>query len=149
MDHMGDADFNDPPAPAGGAAADPELEMKVTQLESMGFAPAHCRVALKRAGGVEAATEFLFSNAPEELDLMAAQDASEPAAPAAAAEPVPDGKGVYKMVGFASHLGQHTGHGHYVAHLLHPEKGWVFFNDEKVFKSDTPPMELGYVYVYR
>merc|ERR1719421_370871 len=109
MDHMGDADFNDPPAPAGGAAADPELEMKVAQLESMGFAPAHCRVALKRAGGVEAATEFLFSNAPEELDLMAAQDAS------------------------------HPGHGHYVAHLLHPEHGWVFYNDEKVFKSESPP----------
>merc|ERR1719463_1015154 len=105
MDHMGDADFNDPPAAAGGGAgADPELEMKIVQLESMGFAPAHCRVALKRAGSVEAATEFLFSNPPEELDLMAAQDASEPSAPASAAAEPADGKGVYQMVGFASHL---------------------------------------------
>lgn len=38
--------------------------------------------------------------------------------------------------------------GHYVCHI---KKGgeWVIFNDEKVYKSEAPPKNLGYIYLYR
>ena len=45
------------------------------------FPSHHCRAALKRSGkSVEAATEFLLSNTPDQLDLMAAEDLPAPAA---------------------------------------------------------------------
>merc|ERR1719281_635755 len=85
MEHMGDPDFNDPLPAAGGAGADAAMDEAAAMLESMGFASHHCRAALKRSGNsVEAATEFLFSKSPDELDLMAAEDLSEPPATPAA-----------------------------------------------------------------
>jgi len=50
--------------------------------------------------------------------------------------------------GFVSHMGASTACGHYVAHVL-KEGRWVLFNDEKVAASAAPPLELGYLYIYR
>ena len=38
--------------------------------------------------------------------------------------------------------------GHYVCHLKKPE-GWVLYNDRKVALSENPPLDLGYMYIYR
>lgn len=38
--------------------------------------------------------------------------------------------------------------GHYVAHLRDKEGNFVIFDDEKVARSEKPPLQLGYVYLY-
>ena len=54
----------------------------------------------------------------------------------------------YTLVGFISHIGKNTGSGHYVAHVKKDGR-WVIFDDQKVAASDSPPLDLGYVYMYR
>ena len=39
-------------------------------------------------------------------------------------------------------LAQHVLH-------VHKEGKWVLYNDRKVAASETPPLDLGYMYVYR
>jgi ubiquitin carboxyl-terminal hydrolase 5/13 len=75
---------------------------------------------------------------------------------------VDDGRGLYDLVGFVSHMGPSTASGHYVCHIRKdpstggaPSSGgggaaqWFIFNDRKVAVSSNPPLELGYVYLYR
>lgn len=69
-------------------------------------------------------------------------------APPAASVPLDDGNGKYRMVGMISHIGKHTGSGHYVAHLKRDDK-WVIFNDEKVALSEHPPFEHAYLYLFQ
>jgi ubiquitin carboxyl-terminal hydrolase 5/13 len=59
-----------------------------------------------------------------------------------------DGKGQYVMIGMISHIGKHTGSGHYVAHLKRGDK-WVIFNDEKVAFSEKPPFGHAYMYLFQ
>jgi len=159
LEHMGDADFNDPYPPpeaaaaatadaGAGAAVDPEALMT---LQSFGFSEAHARAALGAThGSVERAADWLFSHA-DDLDAAAASVAPAPAgaasAPAPAAEP-DDGRGEYELLGFVSHMGSNTACGHYVCHIK-KEGRWVIFNDQKVAESLAPPKDLGYMYVYK
>lgn len=68
--------------------------------------------------------------------------------------------GLYSLVGIVSHIGSTTNSGHYVAHKRIDKFGnplicndqsveWVFFNDEKVALSQDPPIDAGYLYLYR
>lgn len=59
-----------------------------------------------------------------------------------------DGTGQYVMIGMISHIGKHTGSGHYVAHVKRGDK-WVIFNDEKVSYSEKPPFEHAYMYLFQ
>jgi ubiquitin carboxyl-terminal hydrolase 5/13 len=45
-------------------------------------------------------------------------------------------------------MGANTACGHYVCHV---RKGgrWVIFNDDKVAASQQPPLDRGYLYLYR
>jgi len=54
----------------------------------------------------------------------------------------------YELAAFISHMGTSTNVGHYVCHIKKDDR-WVIFNDEKVALSENPPMELGYLYLYR
>jgi ubiquitin carboxyl-terminal hydrolase 5/13 len=63
--------------------------------------------------------------------------------------PLEDGEGKYSMVGMISHIGKHTGSGHYVAHLKRPDLGWVIFNDDKVALSASPPFQHAYIYLFQ
>ncbi len=47
-----------------------------------------------------------------------------------------------------THLGKNTGSGHYVAHVL-KDGAWTFFNDSKVVFCDSPPFDMGYMYIWR
>ncbi|CAN0437630.1 unnamed protein product [Hapterophycus canaliculatus] len=89
LEHMGDADFNDPlPAPgasaaaaadadAGGAAADPEALMMLT---SLGFTDRQASAALKATGGDAArGADWLFSHT-DDLDKAVAEVRSRGAA---------------------------------------------------------------------
>lgn len=85
LEHMGDADFNDPlPAPgaaaaapaasgageAGGGAADPESLMMLT---SLGFTDRQASAALKATGGDAArGADWLFSHT-DDLDKAVAE----------------------------------------------------------------------------
>ena len=73
------------------------------------------------------------------------QSSSSGAAPSA---PLEDGCGQYVMIGMISHIGKHTGSGHYVAHLKRGDK-WVIFNDEKVALSESPPFQHAYMYLFQ
>jgi ubiquitin carboxyl-terminal hydrolase 5/13 len=37
--------------------------------------------------------------------------------------------------------------GHYVCHI-HKDGKWVVFNDRKVARSEKPPRDLGYMYLF-
>ena len=52
------------------------------------------------------------------------------------------------MIGTVSHIGKHTGSGHYVAHMKRGDK-WVIFNDEKVAYCEAPPLEHAYMYLFQ
>ena len=56
--------------------------------------------------------------------------------------------GTYELLGFISHMGSNTMCGHYVAHIK-KEGRWAIYNDRKVAVSERPPLELGYMYLYK
>lgn len=161
FEHMEDPDINDPlpegGSPGGGAAAgaaaDPEA---VAMLAGMGFSDAHARGALKACGdgNMERAVEWLFSHADDLDAAVAALD--DPAAGGgaaggggAAAREYEDGVGEYTLLGFVSHVGRHTETGHYVCHKRGADGSWVIFDDQRVALSESPPLDLGYLYLYR
>lgn len=145
MEHLGDADLNDPiaaPAAAGGAAADEPPASMVEMICGMGFEPARAKRALRATDNdAERAIEWLFSHAGDVEN--------EPeAAPVATEWAGRDGGGRYELFGIISHLGKNTGGGHYVAHVKKNSK-WCIFNDRKVALSHSPPFGLGYLYFFR
>ena len=173
--HMGDADFNDPlpahdaaagpgAAASAPAAADPE---KVALLEGMGFSARAAAAALRAThGALERAADWLFTRDDVEAAVAAEEAASAAAAAfpastaantaadasagASAAPGLDDGVGEYTLQGFVSHMGANTSCGHYVAHLRDPVTGaWALYNDDKVAASEHPPIDCGYLYLYR
>lgn len=153
FEHNGDPDFNDPipvtagtsaaPAASGPSAAD------LATLQGLGFTDKQARAALMASkGAVEPAANWLFGHME---DMDSAVDAVLANA-APAGDPVGkmhlDGGGKYGLVGFASHIGSNTACGHYVAHIR-KEDQFVLFNDGKVAKSQSPPVDLGFLYLYK
>lgn len=161
FEHMGDPDINDPlPAPgggggggggdAGGAAPDPNT---VAELSSFGFAEAHVVAALKACNNSsERAADWLFSHADDLDGAVASLGGGDAGAGGGGggSEDYDDGAGEYSLVGFISHIGRHPSHGHYVCHARRGPGGeWVIFDDSKVALSESPPLDLGYIYLYR
>ena len=64
------------------------------------------------------------------------------------------------------YLGKNTDHGHFLCHIKHPvptpaasisgsaapsassDSAWVCYNDEKVAKTENPPLGHGFMYLY-
>mmetsp|Transcript_45094 Transcript_45094/g.107193 ORF Transcript_45094/g.107193 Transcript_45094/m.107193 type:complete len:838 (-) Transcript_45094:153-2666(-) len=159
FEHMEDPDVNAPlpeagaavaggGAAAGGDAVDPDT---LAMLTSMGFSEKHVRAALKACGAnAERAADWLFSHA-DSLDAdIAALEGSGAAPGPAGSEDYSDGTGEYSLVGFISHIGKHTSHGHYVCHMRRRlDDEWFIFDDQKVAKCADPPTDMGYIYLYR
>eukprot|EP00927_Polykrikos_kofoidii_P060111 TRINITY_DN55174_c0_g1_i1.p1 TRINITY_DN55174_c0_g1~~TRINITY_DN55174_c0_g1_i1.p1 ORF type:complete len:864 (+),score=183.87 TRINITY_DN55174_c0_g1_i1:104-2593(+) len=162
FEHMEDPGINDPLAATGGCGgasaggsggdADPEA---VAMLTSMGFSEMHVKAALKSCdNNAERGADWLFSHA-DDLDAAVAALSGGGAGggtPANGGGDVEcdDGSGEYTLLGFVSHIGKNTSHGHYVCHMKRGEDGgWVIFDDQKVAKSEKPPLDLGYIYLYR
>ena len=76
----------------------------------------------------------------------AAAGAEAEAATSAAA--MDDGPGTYTLTAIISHLGRSTDHGHYVCHVKKDGR-WVLFNDDKVALSKNPPLDAGFMYLFR
>jgi len=158
FEHMEDPGINDPleESSSGGgggggsgeAATDPEA---VAMLCSMGFAEIHVAAALKSCmNSAERAADWLFSHSDDLDGAVAALGGSGGGGGAAASTDFDDGVGEYSLVGFVSHIGKNTGHGHYVCHMKRGvDGGWIIFDDSKVAKSKEPPLDLGYIYLYR
>lgn len=162
--HMEDTDFNDPviveqappPNVPTGNADEPTAEA-LASLTGMGFTEAQAKAALTATNGsLERAADWLFSH-DGELDsavneVLTGNGVSNGHATGddASAGKVSflDGEGKYKLLGFASHLGQNMSCGHYVAHIR-KEGRFALFNDQKVALSQKPPSDLGFLYVYR
>mmetsp|Transcript_22548 Transcript_22548/g.49850 ORF Transcript_22548/g.49850 Transcript_22548/m.49850 type:complete len:835 (-) Transcript_22548:225-2729(-) len=142
-------------APGDGPPADPEA---LAMLSSMGFSETHVKAALKIcSNSMERAADWLFSHS-DDLDGAVAAASGGPESGergpgpggTEAARDYDDGVGEYSLVGFISHVGRHTSHGHYVCHMRRgSDNDWVIFDDQKVAKSEAPPLDLGYIYLYR
>ncbi|KAL7556071.1 hypothetical protein ACA910_004628 [Epithemia clementina (nom. ined.)] len=62
----------------------------------------------------------------------------------------------YQLTRLISHIGKHTGSGHYVAHVLVPGQPpsssppqWIIFNDKKVAELEHPPVKHAYLYLFQ
>lgn len=90
------------------------------------------------------AADWIFSHADELMDLdeESAQTSSEPV------HTFRDGDGTYQLVAFISHMGTNANVGHYVAHICKAGQ-WYIYNDENVSKSENPPKDLAYLYLYK
>ena len=125
----------------------------MVMLMSMGFGRQHVEAALGSTGGdMERAADWLFSRSPEEMDAAvaaAARGAGSEAAPQAGGASVLDAGcgGRYTLMAIVSHIGRNTDHGHYVCHALKDQ--WALFNDDKVAASEAPPLDCGFMYLYR
>ena len=109
---------------------------KVSLLIAMGFSEEHAISALKATNGdPERATDWLFSR----IDTLPQEDKED------------DGPGNYEMIALVSHLGKSTSVGHYVAHTrkCNDDNTWIVFNDSHVALSKAPPLDYGYIYLYR
>lgn len=168
--HMEDPDFNDPPKAPSKATSTASVDADaVMMLTSMGYSSDQAKAALLATdNNLERAGDWLISHS-DDLDV-AVREVSQPdrAGPASAAAPrlYDDGEGKYSLVAIISHIGKSTEHGHYVCHIK-KEGIWAIFNDEKVksayndnslvvdnmshqvAKSKVPPLEHGYMYLYR
>lgn len=136
LEHMEDADFNDPPAAPGAQAAAPAAAAdpnSVAMIIAMGFNEEQAKHALGETGGsVERAVDWLFSHNGE---IPAAGGAG--AGAAGGEDGGEDGEGKYSLAAVISHIGKSPMAGHYVCHI---RKGgrWVIYNDRKV-RTAWPP----------
>lgn len=150
MEHMNDPDFGDPfvvegasESVASGVRFIPNAE-SIGVIMSMGFSREQACRALRATDNIlERAADWIFSHA-DELDSES-MDTTEPRL----MQPkYRNGTGKYRLVAFISHMGSSTMVGHYVCHILKNGR-WVIFNDEKVALSESPPKDLGYLYLYQ
>ncbi|KHJ42441.1 UBA/TS-N domain protein [Trichuris suis] len=119
----------------------------VSQLTDMGFPAEYVRAALSEtANNLESAIQWLLSNS-EQNESATELPATQQCFVNNRKEIFSDGNGLYQLRGFISHIGPSAHSGHYVCHLLKDGR-WVMFNDEKVLKSEKPPNEFGYIYLY-
>ena len=111
----------------------------ILSLTGMGFTEKQATAALKATeGNPDRAADWLLSRA-DQLDTMESSSNKKINL---------DGLGDYELMGIVSHLGSSTTVGHYVAHIR-VNGEWFIFNDELVAKSRKPPINFGYLYLYR
>ncbi|KAJ1972760.1 ubiquitin C-terminal hydrolase Ubp14 [Dimargaris xerosporica] len=161
LEHMDDADIDDPlpeppTAPAHPTAAMPAVdEGAVGMLVDMGFSRAQATRALQATDQqMERAVEWLFSRPDEEADnATTATEVTTSTGPSGAVDEVPDAttrQGTYTLASCVSHKGTSVHCGHYVAHVWHPERRhWVLFNDNKVVEAPEPPLAEAFLYFFR
>jgi len=145
FEHANDADINSPLPDASTGKQDftPNAEA-LTSLISMGFDEEQCIRALKATNNApDASVEWLFNP-----DNAGPEPTPAPATSAPPELPVTDGAPKYQLTGFVSHMGSSVHVGHYVCHLK-KDGQWTIFNDNKVSRSVSPPLDLGYLYLYK
>jgi ubiquitin carboxyl-terminal hydrolase 5/13 len=153
FEHNTDPDFNDP-LPEDDSGGNSGVDEGVVQslVASLGcFSADQVRAALVETNGApDRAADWLFSHMDDLDTAIAALKDNKTAAVPSSPQMISleDGTGKYSLMGMISHIGKHTGSGHYVAHLKKDGK-WVIFNDEKVALSSEPPFQHAYIYLYQ
>lgn len=158
--HMEDTDFNDDVSAllatknsvASAEASGPSPEL-IGQLSALGFSDEQCRKALIiHDNNVEAAAGFMFGQDNLDAALDERMAAASGSGSGASSTVLPDysdiGEGKYEMVSMISHIGRNTEHGHYVCHCKKGDR-WVLFDDDRVAHSKNPPLDKGFVYLFR
>lgn len=137
--HMEDPDFNDPIEAPSSKSEDVPSEA-ISMLGAMGFSVKHATKALKATmNDLERAADWLFSRmgSPELDDDDQAETPSWYT-----------GSSEYELSAIISHIGTSTSNGHYVCHIK-KNGTWAIFNDAKVAQSEHPPLEMGFVYLFK
>ena len=158
LEHMEDPNLNDAivsGAPVASSAFTPDSDA-VTMILSMGYSNEQATAALKVCNNnLEAAMDWIFSHM-DDMDIAISQAMEERPATGGAttaadtSEHVDDGNGNYELISIISHIGRSTGSGHYVCHIKDKSTNkWVLYNDEKVAIATNPPLNYGYMYLYR
>lgn len=97
--------------------------------------------------------DWIFSHS-DDLDAAVAASNSVASSDAAigavtGAEMVTEnGEGIYTLHAMITHIGKNTDHGHFVCHIKKNDE-WALFNDEKVARSVQPPLEHGFMFLYK
>ncbi|OQR79005.1 ubiquitin carboxyl-terminal hydrolase 5-like [Tropilaelaps mercedesae] len=151
MEHMSDTDFGSPFILPGSERDDgPQPpDESIQMVMGMGFSRQHAIRALRATQNcVERAIDWIFShqdelNAPEPAPADVAAGQGDPRE-----RLITDGSGRYRLVAFVTHMGSNTSSGHYVCHLL-KDGEWVICNDDKIARSEKPPKDLAYLYLYK
>ncbi|KYK68818.1 UBA/TS-N domain-containing protein [Toxoplasma gondii TgCatPRC2] len=164
MSHMDDAEVNNPlPSDSPSSCVNEEA---VAMISSMGFTAEQARAGLLAVGAggdvcsraadwllnhmedLDAAVNAVLANAEkpreEEMEDVSTLSPLERVTRDLDDEPT----GLYKLHGFITHMGVNANSGHYVCHVKRDGK-LVLFNDEKVAEAVEPPIDLGYIYVFR
>ena len=137
----------------------------------MGFEDDRVTYALKSTDNhAERAADWLMSHIDEPLpaETTAAAAASASSSSSSETGSLPpawtltdqNAPGKYTLVGIISHMGNSANSGHYVAHIRKDDatgalatpaapSSWYIFNDSKVAKSTAPPLDLGFIYIYK
>ncbi|XP_042235263.1 ubiquitin carboxyl-terminal hydrolase 5-like isoform X2 [Homarus americanus] len=151
MEHMGDPDFADPLVIKNTSSRNDNFtpnEEGLAMLMSMGFTREQAALALKEtSNSLERAADWIFSH-QHELDSLLAAQSGAAAVPPPQKPSYTDGPSKYELTAFISHMGTSIFVGHYVCHIK-KDGEWTIFNDNKVSKSVDPPLDLGYIYLYK
>lgn len=166
--HMGDADFNDPIVITdnsngsgngnGSASSNPPTEL-MENLQAMGATTDQAKAALLATDNdLARAADWFFSRDNLDAEVAAVLNGGSSSGTNTSAgasterTPVetidPNAQGTYSMLGIISHLGRSPDCGHYVCHVK-KDGQWVLFNDEKVAQSKAPPLDQGFIYLFR
>ncbi|KAK3861727.1 hypothetical protein Pcinc_032343 [Petrolisthes cinctipes] len=152
MEHLDDPDFAEPlvlqDKPSGGNDNFTPNEEGLETLMAMGFTREQGALALKEtSNNLERAADWIFSH-QHELDSLLAAKSGAAAVPPPQRPSYTDGIPKYELSAFISHMGTSIFVGHYVCHIK-KDGEWTIFNDNKVSKSVDPPLDLGYIYLYK
>ena len=177
MLHMDDPGFSDPfisSSTSSTSAKEAVNAADVEMLVSMGFSEKRSIKSLQETkGNVERATDWLFSHTEDEV-IDADTGVNESGGPTSALDILSlpssssSSSSKYALLSIVSHLGLNTSSGHYVAHVRKAKGGpgapapsgdastdeknnvrWYLMNDGKVAESEAPPLDLGFLYIYR
>ncbi|KAH7718051.1 hypothetical protein AAVH_14462, partial [Aphelenchoides avenae] len=87
--------------------------------------------------------------ADPDIDVELSQEASTAAGPVnLARKEAKNGAGRYQLCACIEHLGNIPTKGHYIAYL-NKDDHWYKFNDRRVTVAPNPPLEKGYIYLFR
>eukprot|EP01017_Pseudomicrothorax_dubius_P036487 TRINITY_DN5228_c0_g1_i5.p1 TRINITY_DN5228_c0_g1~~TRINITY_DN5228_c0_g1_i5.p1 ORF type:complete len:114 (-),score=27.49 TRINITY_DN5228_c0_g1_i5:62-403(-) len=106
----------------------------------MGFTDKQARRALEKTdNNVDRAIDYLFNHPDDIEDEQAGAPAQE-----AKHFDVESQTARYRVVGSLLHLGSSVNSGHYVCYTRKGDH-WIYFNDEKVYRIEDPPVGKGYL----
>lgn len=142
MQHMGDADLNDPVTSGAPSATAAVNEDAVNNFIGMGFPRDRAVYALQQANGdANGAMEWIFANPDTPLTAPVTENDAK------SSTAIDSTATNYALKAVITHLGSSTKSGHYVAYV-HKNGKWGYFNDNKVSEQDKPLLGKGYLFVY-